>query len=620
MSKITCQKCGGEISNDFGVTLSFCTNCGASIQSLPGSEKTLSFSGEPTVVSPVRVQNIGAASNQKTGRYFLGCLGLLFGGVILSAVGIFGYWQWTEKNSVSPEYFGKIYPPKAQTVRFMTASTVDPDSLDPQFSGYSESAITNALFDTLVEYDSQAADLKPSLAIGWERNADATVWTFRLRREAKWTDGKPITANDFVYSWRRALNNLTFSTYADLFFVIKNAENFNLNKAKAEDVGIRAIDDYTLEVTMEKPTPYFVKLLVNSVFRPVPEHGIGKYGKDWTIINKGKLVTSGAFRLAEWSPGEQIVLERNPQFWDNANTKLDKIIFPSPVKKSFGSSEPINSVELYEKGEIEGTEVTNSPNESLKNKKDYHRAKRNGIEFISVNTTVKPFDDVRVRRALSLAIDREKLKEKNLSDFPTVSFVPEIKGYENAKGANFNPNEARKLLTEAGFPNGTGFPEIEYICNTTDKNRTVAEFVQEQWQKELGVKVKIITMEFREFLKRRTALDFRGAARSGWIGDYADPYTFLGLLGAEKNDSGWNDKKYAEMLEKANAEADEKKRYHLLNEAETYLLEQQPVIPLSVYASGMLCKPYIKNLAPNALDYINWREVYVDQNVTAKSF
>jgi oligopeptide transport system substrate-binding protein len=238
-----------------------------------------------------------------------------------------------------------------------------------------------------------------------------------------------------------------------------------------------------------------------------------------------------------------------------------------------------------------------------------------GTEFISFNTNVKPLDDARVRRALSLAIDREKLKEKNISNFPTASLVPEIKGYENAKGADFDPNQARKLLAEAGFPNGAGFPEIEYIYNTTEKNRDTAQFVQEQWQKELGVRVKLNNMEFKQFLQKRKALDFQGVARNGWIGDYPDAHSFLGGLGEFV--TGWSDKKFDELIAKSNAEPDESKRRQFLREAEGYLLEQQPVIPLFISANAMLVKPYVKNLAPNALDFINWREVYIDPNFKA---
>lgn len=612
MNKLICQKCGGEISNEFGVTLTYCTNCGASIKNLQ-SEKTVAINEVQTLVSP-KPANFNAPPKSNTTRNVLGCLGAAFGIVLLSIIGISAYWYWSEKNSVNPEYFGKIVAPKSQTVRVIA---LERNSLDPHL--VYDGKIVNALFDGLAEFSNQNSDLTPSLATSWEKNADATVWTFRLRKDAKWTDGKTITANDFVYSWRRALNPELKTTYqVDLLYYIKNAERYNSKKGTAEDVGVRANDDFTLQVTMEKPTPFFDKFIALPVFRPVPQTAIEKFGENWT--KPENIATSGAFKLTELTSKNQIVIERNPQFWDNANTKLEKIIFISSEKKSLLSSEPINAVDYYENGETDVTFVLNSPNKNFKTKKefvkDYIKTKIAGTNYIYLNTTIKPFSDVRVRKALNLAIDREKLKEKDLAIFPTYSFTPEFKGYENAKSGNFNPVEARKLLAEAGFPNGNNFPELELIRSNNEMNKEPAEFVQEQWQRELGIKVNIKSQEFKDFIKDRSALNYRGAAMGGWIGDYPDPYSFLGLFDAEKNESGWNDKQFREMLTKANMETDVAKRYQLLSEAESYLIGQQPVIPLAIQVYNMLCKPYIKNLAPNPLEQINWREVYVDPNVT----
>ncbi len=604
MNKQICRKCSEVISNDFNETLSFCTNCGSSINLSPTEEKTLPSVKNEQLYSPTP-QNYNAKTGGNNLRYVFGCLGLLFGGAILAGVGFYGYWSWSAKKS---DESGKIVSPTSQTVRFITN---EPESLDPHF--YSEGIIRNSLFDGLAEYNNQNSDLKPSLATSWEKNADATVWTFHLRKDAKWTDGKPITANDFVYSWRRILNpdkNLKYQGF--WLYDIKNAELDNTGKAKAENVGIRAIDNFTLEVTMEKPTPYFDKLIALTAFRPVPQTAIEKFGKDWT--KPENIVTSGAFKLTESSAKNQPVVQRNPLFWNNADTKLEKIVFISDEKVPDGSEFPEKTLERYEKGETDAVFVTSLPDESLKNKKDYSLTKTAGIESLSLNTSIKPFSDVRVRRAFSLAINREKLKEKNLSQFPTFSFVPEIKSYENAKNGGYQPDEARRLLSEAGYPQGRNFPAIEFIFNTSKRRLDLAEFLQNQWQTELNINVKLVNMEFKEFLPKRNKLEYNGIAHSAWSADYDDPYNFLNILLTEKNGfgTGWTDKKYAEMVEKSNLETDEAKRYKLLNEAENYLLEQQPVIPLTITAKGLLCQPYIKNLSPNPLGFINWREVYVD--------
>ncbi len=529
--------------------------------------------------------------------------------ILLSGIGLYAYWQWAKKS----EEAGKVAP-ISETVRFITA---EPKSRDPHLSA--EPIISNALFDGLAEFNNQNSDLTPSLATRWEKNADATVWTFYLRKDAKWTDGKPISANDFGYSWKRLLNpDEKLSSESVLLYDIKNAELYNTKKAKAEDVGIRVVDDYTLQVLMEKPTPHFYKNIALTAFRPVPQSAIEKFGKDWT--KPENIVTSGAFKLTESSPKNQTVVQRNPLFWNNADTKLERIVFISSDKVPAGGEYPEKAFKRYESGETDAIIITSEPEDSIRQRADFTRIKTSGTEFLYLNTTVKPFNDVRVRRAFSLAINRDKLKEKNLSQIPTDSFVPEIKGYKNAEGGFYQPDKARKLLADAGFPKGLNFPDIEYIYNTNERNRDIAEFVQAQWKEELNVKVNLVNLEFREFLPKRNKLEYNGIARGGWVADFDDPYNFLyGTSLTEKNGggTGWTDNKYVEMIEKSNLETDEAKRYKLLNEAETYLLEQQPIIPLIVSARGFLCQPYIKNLSPNPLGFINWREVYVNQNVAA---
>lgn len=605
MNKQFCPKCNAIISNDFGQTRTFCTNCGASINVLQ-TEQTFSLNEMETLGSPAPQKYVSQTGGK--GLYYLfGCIGLLGAVVFLSAAGFLGYWYWTNKNTVNND--GKIDPPKTQTVRFLTG---EPDSFDPHV--FTNSIIINALFDGLLEFNNKNNDLAPSLAEKWAMNEDATVWTFSLRKDAKWSDGKPVTANDFVYSWRRVLNpdkNLGYQGF--FFYDIKNAERYNTGKAKVEDVGIRALDDFTLQVEMERPTAYFYKTVALAAFRPVPPHVIEKHGINWT--KPENIVSSGAFKLSEHSPKDKTVVERNPQFWNNAETKLEKIVFISDEKIPAGSEYPEKPFEIYEKGEADAVLANSTPEESVRNRKDFSVIKTSGTEFLYLNTKIKPFDDVRVRRAFSMAINREKLKKANLTNFPTDSFVPETKNYQNAKSGGYKPDEARRLFAEAGYPQGQNFPEIEFIYNTAQRNLDFAENIQAQWKTELNVIVKLKNLEWKEFLKKRSAADYNGFARGGWVADYDDPLNFLNVL-LEKNGggTGWNDKKYIEMVEKANLETDEAKRYKMLGEAETYLLEQQPVIPLAVYSRGFLCQPYVKNLAPNPLGQINWREVYVEIN------
>ncbi|HEY0321056.1 MAG TPA: peptide ABC transporter substrate-binding protein [Pyrinomonadaceae bacterium] len=604
-------------------------------------------------------------------------------------------------------YFGKIQPPEGQVLRYITGA--EPQTLDPQYmTGVPESRIAVALFDGLVEYEEVSMKPRPSLATSWEVSPDGTVWTFHLRDNAKWTDGAPLNANDFVYSWRRALSAGFAAPYASMMHIVRNGKAYNslsafvrdprtgkfatesdferaqasgevsftgaepqrfekgsgesepgkekylFVPADAEDrakqvsgdqsknrpgdaalgrflegkeflpvtkeyVGVRALDDYTFQVTLETPTAYFIKMLYHNFFRAVPQQAIEKWG-DQLWVKPGHIITSGAFRLSEWSPYEKIVVERNPLFWDNANTKLDKIIFPATEQLT-------TSMNLYKSGEVDCTQSNQVPpawrNQLKATKKDYKFGPFLYIEFMAINTAIKPLDDARVRRAISMSINRQILADQAPGRLPLTAFTPQIEGYENAKGNDFNPDKARQLLTEAGYPNGKGFPQIELLYNTAESNKQTMEFIQAMLKRELNIQVELTNVEWRVYLDRtkNTRRDFKGLARRGWNGDYVDPYTFLELMtsASDNNGTGWSDKKYDAMLHASSAELDPARRAKLLQDAESYMLEQQPIIPLFIGPTSFVCKPYVKNLVPNLLDQHDWRGVYIDHNITAES-
>lgn len=628
-------------------------------------------------------------------------------------------------------YFGKIMPPEGQVLRYITGA--EPQTLDPQYmTGQPESRIAVALYDGLVEYEETTMNPRPSLAKSWETNADGTVWTFHLRDDAKWTDGEPLNAHDFVYSWRRALSPEFAAPNASLMYYLKNGQSYNeqaayvrdpktgkfateadleragkdgpinytgaqpqkyisapegtksaqattenkqagavapsegqesakpakdkylfvpddaesrdklLNgepaKGKAgkpelarflagkefvpvtkEDLGVRAIDDLTFEVTLEAPTAFFIKTTLHQFFRPVPEQAIKKWG-DTLWVKPEHIVTSGAFKLEEWKPYEQIVVVKDPNFWDAANTKLSKIIFPATEQLT-------TAMNLYKAGEIDCTQSNEVPppwrNQLKETKRDYKYGPYLQIEFLAIKTTMPPLNDVRVRKALSMAINRQIIADQAPGRQPLTAFTPKMEGYENAQGNGYNPDAARKLLAEAGFPDGKGFPEIEILYNTAESNKQTQEFVQSMLQRELKIKVELTNVEWRVYLEktRSTKMEYKGLARRGWIGDYVDPNTFLELMtsGSANNGTGWSDKKYDQMLFAANAETDLAKRAKMLQETEAYMLERQPVIPLFVGPSSFMCKPYVKNLVPNLLDQHDWRGVYIDHSVTAES-
>ena len=628
-------------------------------------------------------------------------------------------------------YFGKVSPPEGQVLRYLSGA--EPQTLDPQYmTGQPESRIAVALFDGLVEYEERTMMPRPSLATSWGPNADGTVWTFHLRNDAKWTDGSPITAHDFVYSWRRALSAELAAPYASLMYSVKNGQAYNelaafvrypatgkfateedlkragtdgavnytgdapvrfdgpspaanvaentksaatqtsnaapAEKAEAkptlikylfvpadaedrdkllngdpakkkpgkpelarfiqgkefvpvtkEYVGLRALDDYTFQVTLESPTAYFIKMLYHQFFRPVPRQAIERWGNAlW--VKPEHIVTSGAFKLVEWKPYERIIVVRNPIFWDNANTKLDKIIFPSTEQLT-------TAMNLYKAGEIDCTQSNEVPppwrNQLKETKKDYVYGPYLQIESLGIKTSLPPLNDVRVRKALSMAVNRQILADQAPGRQPTSSFTPKMEGYENAVGADYNPEKARQLLAEAGYPGGKGFPELEILYNSGESNKQTQEIVQQMLKKELGIKVSLTNQEWRVYLEnsRANKLNFKGFVRWAWIGDYVDPNTFLEMLTStsDNNRTDWKDPKYDAMLAAANAEIDPAKRMKMLHDAEAYMLDHQPMIPLFIGPSSFLCKPYVKNLVPNLLDQHDWRQVYIDHSVNAQS-
>lgn len=624
-------------------------------------------------------------------------------------------------------YFGKVQPPEGQVLRYVSGT--EPQSLDPQYmTGQPESRIAVALFDGLVEYEERTMNPRPSLATSWEPNVNGTVWTFHLRNDARWTDGKSITAHDFVYSWRRAVSPEFAAPYGSMMYIVKNGQPYNdlsafvrdpqtgkfateedleragtdgaitytgeeperfdkppaaqpvaedaqpvspppaaegaeatpsnvkylfvpaeaaerdklLNGDPAKDkpakqelarfvagkefvpvtkehLGVRALDDYTFQVTLEGPTAYFIKLLYHQFFRPVPQQAIEKWGNAfWT--KQENIVTSGAFKMAEWKPYESLTVVRNTDFWDNANTKLDKIIFPSIEQLT-------TTMNMYVAGEVDATSSNRIPppwrNQLKSTKKDYVDGPYLQIIALAIKTTVPPLTDVRVRKALSMAINRRIIADQAVGRVPTTSFTPQMEGYENAEGEGYDPEKARQLLAEAGFPGGRGFPVLETLYNTGESNKQTQEIIQQMWKKELGIKINLTNQEWRVFLEntKATKLNFNGFSQWLWIGDYVDPNSFLELMTSvsDNNHTAWHDKKYDSMLAAANAEIDQEKRMKMLHDAEAYMLSQQPMIPLFVGPSSFLRKPYVKNLLPNLLDQHDWRQVYIDHSVTEES-
>jgi oligopeptide transport system substrate-binding protein len=589
----------------------------------------------------------------------------------------------------NPEYFGKVEPPRGQVLRYITGS--EPESLDPQVStGQPEARIYMALYEGLVEYHPKTMEPIPAVAESWEVNPDSTVFTFRLRRNARWSNGDPITAHDFVYSLRRGMAPEFASRNASYGYYILYAEAFNhlgvfvrdpqtgrfllakdvpaadgsgpeqpvpegltdslrltvagdeKGRAKqfeadprlkalaagkefvpvrAEDIGVEALDAHTLRITLSQSAPYFVGLLAHQFFRLVPRKAIQTHG-DAAWTKPGNIMTCGPFRLRAWKPYDEIVVERDPMYWDAGRVKLDEIHF-------YPSDQNTTMMNLYKAGEVDAVlnhTVPASWIDMIRPLKDYMDAPEAAIEFMTINVTKPPMNDVRVRKAFNMSINREALAKWKRIVKPLTAFTPEgmFPGYPQPKGDDFNPERARQLLAEAGYRDAAGkfdpskFPvsEIELMFNSQESVRQLAEVIQQQWKQNLGVTVPLRGLEFKTYLSSRAKLEYKGFGRAGWSGDFLDPYAFLSLLhtAGGNNATGWYDPKFAAMLDEANRTSDPKQRYELLAKAEAFMLEQQPIIPIWTPATNWVKKPYVKGMYPNVGTLHAWKYVYIEHD------
>jgi oligopeptide transport system substrate-binding protein len=573
------------------------------------------------------------------------------------------------RPSTHGKYFGKVSPPDGQVLRYISGS--EPESLDPQVStGQPEARLFLALYDGLTEIHPQTSQPIPSMAERWDSLHDNTEFVFHLRPNLRWSNGRPITAADFVYSIRRGLAPVLAARAAYMAYDIEYAEAYNeggvfvrnratraffpdpaspghrlvlsgdpkvRDKALAapefaaargqefvpvtpEDVGIEAVDDRTLRIRLMRPVPFMAGLMTHQFFRPVPREEIERYGDAWT--RPGHIVTSGAFMLQSWKPYDRIIVVRNPHFWDAARVKLDQIAF-------YPLEEATTMMNLYKAGEVDAVYNHVPPAawvDDLRGFRDYMDMPEVACEYYQFNVTRAPMNDVRVRKALNMAVDKVALAKYRRTAKPNTSFTPEgiFPDYPRPSGDPFDPARARALLVEAGYGNAAGefdpatFPahDVELTYNTAESNRQVAEFVQAQWKQNLGLTIPLKNMEWKTYLTVRANLEYKGIARAGWVGDYMDPFTFLSLFAtvAGDNGTGWFDPKYAALLEAANREQDPKQRYAKLAEAEKMLLDVQPVLPLTTNATNWMKKPYVKGMYANPQTLHAWKFVYIEHD------
>ena len=490
-----------------------------------------------------------------------------------------------------------------------------PEGLDPHITeGVPSSTVQRDLFEGLV---ARAADgsLIPGGAERWEVSEDGLTWTFHLRAAARWSNGDPVTAEDWLYSFRRVVDPATGSRFSILLNPILNAEDIIAGRRPPEDLGVQVIDPLTLRLTLKAPNPLLPEVLTHNVALPVHRATVEAHGDRWA--RPGAMVSNGPFKLAELAMQSHIRLVRNPYFWDNDNVILDEVFF-------YPTEDLVAELMRYRAGELDWTYQVPAT--------QFNWIKANladelevsdwfGTYYFGFNTTRPPFDDPRVTKALSLAIDREIITDRitRFGQRPTFAFTPPgVPGYEppQPEWAHWTQAEredhARALLREAGFgPDNPLRVEIRY--NTHEDHRRISLAIAAMWYQTLGVSASLINEEFRVFLNTRRMRAVTEVFRAGWIGNYLDPMYFLELFHSTnpQNDIGFFNAEYDALLARAARTADREERMALLQEAERLLLKTQPIMPLYTYVAPRLVKPYVRGWQPNMLDQHPSRWMYL---------
>ena len=498
----------------------------------------------------------------------------------------------------------------------------EPQGLDPHIvTGVPEHHILISLCEGLTIPNPNPNDMNGYMAgtaESWSISDDGKEYVFNINKNAKWSNGESVTADDFVWSWKRILTASLGSQYPDMLYYLEGAYEYHNGLIDDFDqVGVKSIDEYTLQVNLKNPTPFFLGLLSHYSTWPVHKETVLKFGDiddrngEWT--RPGNFVCNGPFQLKTWELNNKIVVEKNPHYYDASIVQLNEIHY-YPVSNVMTEDRMFRAGQLHLTSTLPSQKCPIYIEENPNLRIDPYM----GTYFYRINTENEVLKDVKVRKALAYSIDRQLLVDKvtKCGQIPAYSFTPPgTNGYQPTTEIPFDPILAKSLLDEAGFSEENPFPKLEILFNTNEDHRKLALAIQQMWQINLGIEVELVNQDWKVYLNREMIGDFQ-ISRAGWIGDYEDPNTFLDLMRPNRgnNKTGWENMEYDALVEKANTINNQAERYELLYKAEEILIENMPVIPLYTYVRAYQLSPDVKGFSPHILDHHHPKFIYLERD------
>ncbi len=498
----------------------------------------------------------------------------------------------------------------------------EPQGIDPHIvTGVPEHHILISLCEGLTIPNPNPDDMNGYMAgtaESWSVSEDGKEYIFNINENARWSNGDPVTANDFVWSWKRILTASLGSQYPDMLYYLVGAYEYHNGLTNDfSEVGVKAIDQKTLKVNLKNPTPFFLGLLSHYSTWPVHKETVLKYGNiddrngEWT--RPGNFVCNGPFQLKSWELNNKIVVEKNPYYYDASIVKLNEIHY-YPVSNVMTEDRMFRAGQLHLTSTLPSQKCPIYIEENPNLRIDPYM----GTYFYRINTNHEVLKDVRVRKALAYSIDRELLVDKvtKCGQIPAYSFTPPgSNGYEPKTQIPFDPELAKSLLEDAGYSDENPFPKLEILFNTNEDHRKIALAIQQMWQVNLGIEIELVNQDWKVYLNREMIGDFQ-ISRAGWIGDYEDPNTFLDLMRPNRgnNKTGWENKEYDELVEKANTINNQSERYEMLYKAEEILIDNMPIIPLYTYVRSYQLSPDVKGFNPHILDHHHPKFIYLERD------